>query len=181
MFQETNDEYDLELERVSRLIKDNNYHDFEINPQGAGIQHHYKQIRNNVIEDQTTGLMWQRGGSENMLTLKTAQDYIKELDQNNFAGFGDWRLPTLNEAMGLIESKRNKDGLYVDLIFDQKPFCLWTDDTFKTDGQTRAWFVNFVIGGCFELDITSSCCVRAVRSRSAHKYAIIVNDNLNSN
>ena len=177
MFQETNDEYDLEIKRVSRMIKAHDYFDFDINPGGKGIQHNYQHVNSDVIEDRATGLLWQRGGSENMLTIKNTVEYIKELNQNNLAGFSDWRLPTLSEALGLVESKRNKDGLYLDLIFDQKPFCLWTDDTFKTNGETRKWFVNFVIGGCFELDITSSCCVRLVRSQSVFKKTVNEKDN----
>lgn len=177
MSQDLKDEYDLELERVSRMIRENNYHDYDVNPEGAGIQHFYKQISGDVIEDKATGLEWQRGGSETMLNFEKKIEYVQDLNQHNFAGFNDWRLPTLNEALGLIESERNKDGLYVDPIFDQKPFCLWTNDTFKSDGETRVWFVNFVIGGCFELDITSSCCVRLVRSRSVVKKTAIEKDN----
>ncbi len=163
MFQELTDEYDLEIERVSRMIKAHQYFDFDINPGGQGVEHDYQHLSRDVIEDKATGLLWQRGGSETMLNLEKKIEYVQDLNQRDFAGFNDWRLPTLNEALGLIESQRNKDGLYVDPIFDQKPFCLWTNDTFESDGETRVWFVNFVIGGCFELDITSSCCVRAVR------------------
>ncbi len=163
MSQDFNDEYDMEMERVSRMIRENNYHDYDINPEGAGMQHIYKQISSDVIEDQATGLLWQRGGSEDMLSHDQTIDYIHELNQNSFATFNDWRLPALKEAMTLVEPQRNKYQLYVDLMFDQKPFCLWTTDTFISDGQTKTWFVNFVIGGCFDLSMSSSCCVRAVR------------------
>ena len=100
------DEYDLEVERVSRMIKENNYFDFDFNPKGSGIQHIYTYLSNDTIEDKSTGLIWQRGGSENMLNFDKTMDYIKELNQNNFAGFNNWRLPTLKEAMALMESQR---------------------------------------------------------------------------
>ena len=164
MSRDINDEYDLEVERVSRMITGNNYFDFDFNPKGSGIQHIYEHFSGDVVEDKATGLMWQRGGSEHMLNFAKTTDYLKELNQKKFAGFSDWRLPTLNEAMTLMEPQRNKAGLYIDLIFDQKPFCIWTNDNFKFDEQLWKWFVNFVIGGCFDLIITSSCCVRVVRS-----------------
>jgi hypothetical protein len=160
---ETKDEYDIEVERVSRMIQSNNYFDFDFNPKGSGSQHNYKFLDDNTIEDKVSNLIWQRDGSESMLNIDRTIEYINELNHSKHAGFNDWRLPTLKEALTLMEPERNNLGYFIDPIFNEHQFCIWTSDTFKFDDQTYAWSVNFVTGGCFDHDITSNCCVRAVR------------------
>ncbi|MGH7455338.1 MAG: DUF1566 domain-containing protein, partial [bacterium] len=75
-------------------------------PQGKGINHKYEvQQQGKVVVDHTTGLMWQQSGSPQFMTHENAEDYVAQLNKDRFAGFGDWRLPTLKEAMSLMEPK----------------------------------------------------------------------------
>ncbi|MFQ5629026.1 MAG: DUF1566 domain-containing protein, partial [bacterium] len=61
-----------------------------------------------------------------------------------FAGHNDWRLPTLEEAMTLVEQIPNSDGLYIDPVFDNKKrLWMWTSDR---DDANTAWYVNFNYG-----------------------------------
>ena len=59
----------------------------------------------------------------------------------------DWRLPTLEEAMSLMKSCQNNEGLYIDLIFNAKQRWIWTADQVK-DKPGAAWAVNFNGGYC---------------------------------
>lgn len=71
-------------------------------------------------------------------------------------------LGTIEEAMSLMESKKNKDGLYIDPVFDQKQRWIWTMDQ---PSASAAWYVFFSLGGCDDFDMeVYDRYVRAVRS-----------------
>jgi hypothetical protein len=73
------------------------------NPGGTGFDNDFEIINNRVVYDKASRLMWQRGGSEKYLFVDQTQDYIDSLNRVGFAGYRDWRLPTLEEAMSLME------------------------------------------------------------------------------
>jgi len=117
-----------------------------------------------VVIDRTTGLMWQQAVSSQQMIYSLATKWIVTLNQRGFAGFDDWRLPTLEEAMTLIERSPNNKGLYIDAIFNSKQrLWMWTSDRGEADS---VWYVNFNYGYS-QLNRTKSSnnYVRAVRLR----------------
>jgi len=68
--------------------------------------------------DFATGLMWQKSGSDNWLTHEKAKTYIQELNYNRFAGYSDWRLPTVDELKSLLTSEKQSNGMYINPIFE---------------------------------------------------------------
>jgi hypothetical protein len=81
-------------------------------------------------------------------------------DGKGFAGYRDWRLPTLEEAMSLMEPERKE--LYINPVFDNRQRWIWTADLYSA---SVAWFVSFYLGHCISLDIgIYDYHVRAVRS-----------------
>jgi hypothetical protein len=92
-----------------------------------------------VVIDHATGLMWHPSGSLKFMNLKEASDWIIELNAKNYAGYSDWRLPTLEEAASLLENSKQKN-LYIDRAFDRRQWCIWTGDTLSTH---LAWVVVF--------------------------------------
>jgi uncharacterized protein DUF1566 len=69
---------------------------------------------------------------------------IVDLNRSAFATFDDWRLPTLEEAMSLMEPEPiGPTGFHMDPIF--KPLAwIWTADRFVTrDGSVGAWIVFY--------------------------------------
>lgn len=54
-----------------------------------------------VAYDPSTELMWQQSVSPDILYYDEAEEYIAQLNQEKFAGFDDWRLPILDEALTL--------------------------------------------------------------------------------
>ena len=132
------------------------------NPTGTGIQNNFEKKSKNgeVVINHTCGLAWQQSGSEEYYTTyKEAKMYIKKINTEKFAGYDDWRLPTLEEAMSLMKPTRNKDGLYIDPSFDKKQRYIWTSDTYST---LSVWVVNFGRGSCGNGG--DNVFVRAVRS-----------------
>ena len=105
-----------------------------------------------VVVDNATGLMWHQGGSDYM-KWKKAKKWIRKLNKRGYAGYQDWRLPTVDEAVSLLEpSKKNKEYdvdlewtiLYIDPFFSGE-LKIWTGDECE-DGSVVAWGVDFNSG-----------------------------------
>ena len=93
----------------------------------------------NVITDPSTGLMWYPSGSQRFVNLKEAEEWIFDLNKKGYAGFSDWRLPTLEEAASLLENKK-RNNFYLNPAFDRKQWCIWTSDSLD---KIFNWMVVF--------------------------------------
>ncbi|MDM8522796.1 DUF1566 domain-containing protein [Desulfococcaceae bacterium HSG8] len=69
--------------------------------------------------------MWQQ--SDSRMNFEEAQAYIDDLSSRRFAGYNDWRLPTLEELESLLENK-NVYSLYIHPVFDGKRCWYWSSD-----------------------------------------------------
>ncbi len=120
--------------------------------------------RDEVVFDHVTGLMWQKSGSKKYLTYAEAQTYIKKLNQERFAGYDDWRLPTIPELKSLLEPEESSNGLYIDSIFDKTQRWCWSADRQSVSGSSSAaWYVSFYSGGVYWRAPDDTRYVRAVR------------------
>ena len=113
-----------------------------------------------VVVDKATGLMWHQNGSDSHMRYKKVKKWIRKLNKRGYAGYQDWRLPTVEEAVSLLEpSKRN--GLYIDPVFNTKQSFIWTGDRY---GSEAAWGVGFGEGNVYSLNYYNVFFVRPVRS-----------------
>ncbi len=154
----------LSVDQVKAMLVAKGFYDLTRNPGGKGISHQYRRITQNdepLVVDDATGLMWQQAGSAEYMVYEDAKKYIEKLNREKFAGYSDWRLPTLEEAMSLMEPGKNKEGLYIDPVFDKEKRWIWTADQ---SSASVAWVVNFTNGYCNDLRVgTDAIYVRAVR------------------
>jgi len=132
------------------------------NPTGKGIPHDYQvDSMGEIVYDAFTGRYWQKSGLDKSMTFKQASAHIKQINRQKPGGYSDWRLPTLEEAMSLMEPKKRSSGLYINPVFNKTQSWFWTADT---ESASRAWYVNFVNGNCVSYDIAYNYGhVRAVR------------------
>ncbi|MBD3337844.1 MAG: DUF1566 domain-containing protein [Candidatus Lokiarchaeota archaeon] len=150
---------------AAEMIRKFGFFDRRKNPESIVFNHKYitkTGQEDNIVIDKTTGLIWQRGGSlEEMQRKKAKVYYIKNLNKNKFAGYNDWRLPTLEEAMSLMRPERNNVKLFINSVFDFTQYWIWTSDL---DQDKSAWVVDFSNGDCFPASASVHFYVRAVRS-----------------
>lgn len=164
---------ELHEDAVKLMLQKNGFFASDWYWMGRGVRHRYELCGNSkLILDETTGLTWQQSGSKRGMSHVQARQYISNLNNQSFAGYVDWRLPTLEEAMSLMESTRkNRDlfksgsfknrELFIDSLFDKNQQYIWTSDK---ESARRAWYVIFNEGTCYYFSISFRCYVRAVRS-----------------
>jgi|GEM_PF-2193074 len=156
-------------EEIGRIIRERNFRDtnWGNNPDGDFPNEYEAQTLqgDKVIIDHTSGLMWQQDGSSENMTEIQAQHYIDELNKKPYAGYSDWRLPTIEELASLIEPKETK-GSFISPIFDIKGSWYGSSDKIKTtfESDQTPWGVSFasgyVIGGGY-----GNGYIRAVRTQ----------------
>ena len=107
---------------------------FTVDPKGA-------------VLDSRTGLMWQKTDSyhdrKKGMNWYEALEYVDGKNTEKFAGYNDWRLPTLDELRQLWDSKRpveSKDGDPIGLpkmFASGGSYYLWTGTERNLD---NAWY-----------------------------------------
>ena len=102
-------------------------HDYDIKTIRYVVIGGTREVYVEVVVDNATGLMWMREGSDNYLKWDEAQKWVTRLNQLGYAGYQDWRLPTLEEAASLLEPNK-RDGLYIDPVFSRRQDGCWTGD-----------------------------------------------------
>ena len=103
--------------------------------EGRIIEHNYKLETidgNKVVIDNVTGLMWHQSGSGGFgSSWQQAEEWVGKLNDKGYAGFHNWRLPTLEEAASLLRPTKDSGGLYIDKLFASTQKYLWTGDIYK--------------------------------------------------
>lgn len=121
---------------LQNMIKERNFFNRQYNP-GGSFPNAFVDNGDGTITDKVTGLMWQKGGSPSELPFNEAGKYLEELNLSRFAGYGDWRLPNMEELCSLLEGTPNKSGKFMDNFFDPKQSICWSADENQSYSGTR--------------------------------------------
>lgn len=78
--------------------------------------------KNGAFIDTDNDVMWKfsfesTDGKTDLYTFDEAKARFKGFDE--FNGFDDWRLPTLNECKGVLDYKLFRDAVKLDLLFNR--------------------------------------------------------------
>jgi hypothetical protein len=92
-----------------------------------------------TVTDIKTGLMWQQ--KEQTRYVYTSDVAVESAKSSNFAGYNDWRLPTIDELKSFIdiEFKQTHPKL---IYFNELKFCFWSSSR-----DVSAWSVGIKLGG----------------------------------
>ncbi len=135
----------LDDHQLDQLIQGGNFYDAERNPQGAFTNALADPGDGLTVIDERTGLMWQRGGLD-LCSSSSMKRRIAQLQAEGFAGHHDWRLPTLAEAMSLLEATTNTKGLHLAPCFSQAQPFIFVAARRKPTGY---WFVDYIRGRAY--------------------------------
>jgi len=151
--------------QVIDMIQKYNFYEAQFNPNG-GYPNRFVDNRNGTITDNETLIMWQKSGTREMVSWKKAPEYIDRLNNRKFAGYSDWRLPTLEELLTLTEPRHSRQGLYISSFFSQKQGIVASSDSCNYDGKNLPWYISFLrgISNCISYNLIDEFHVRAVRS-----------------
>jgi serine/threonine protein kinase len=153
----------LDSDSVKSMIKRNNFYDRIWNRYGRFNNQFEKKISGKriVIVDTTTGLMWYYSGSIRPMKHERVKGWVEWFNRQKFAGFGDWRLPTLKEAASLLTSANREDSLHINNIFSRTQKNIWTSNQYGING---AWVVRFDEGYMLGCPFDLENFIRPVRS-----------------
>jgi hypothetical protein len=158
---------------VKRMIENYNFFEKDLNESGD-FPNNLVDNGDGTITDRATGLMWQKEGSSSPLYHYKAKKYVSQLNRENFSGYSNWRIPTLEELWSLLEPEKNERGRYINSVFtDNQSKCWSGDPLFRTSIMRQ--IVNFERGqvdvavtptGAAHVNLTLNkrCFVRAVRT-----------------
>lgn len=160
----------LSMNQARAALLSKQFYDISENPGADGYPNDF-QDQGEVVIDRTSQLMWQKSGSNSYKNYYEAQNYINELNSKKWAGYNDWRLPTFEEAMSLMEKKK-QNGVYINPLFNSTKHTIWTADTLEPKDAgayaafgTRMWDVIYLDGGCTHVAASyDQIYVRAVRT-----------------
>ena len=151
----------LSVEAVRTMLVQKGHYDRFLNRSANGYPNRFgSQKDGTLLYDGFSGLTWQQSGSSTARNYQEALAYIDTLKLREYGGYDDWRLPTLEEAMSLMEPVRNEELLFIDPIFDRAQIWIWTSDK---ESASLAWYVHFNYGSCILNHVNDSLFVRAVR------------------
>jgi hypothetical protein len=132
-------------EDVAEIIKKWNFYDGDLNTGGSFENNLVSCGKKGVIVDQRTALMWQTHGLE-ISSLRTMNRMVEELNEKGFAGFNDWRLPSIEEAMSLMDQEANFKDIHLQDCFSKEQPFIFVAAQRKPGG---CWFVDYKHGRAF--------------------------------
>ena len=122
-----------------------NFFESQRRPQGGFTSFLVDNNDHLTVTDEHAGLVWQRGGLE-LASMRTVKLLVERLCKHGFAGWHDWRLPTLHEAMSLMLPGKNAQGLYLHPCFSEEQPFIFTAARCHPGGY---WLVDYRQGRVF--------------------------------
>lgn len=135
----------IQEEEIGDLVRKWNFFDSEHNPSGRFDNCLAAGGDERTIIDLKTGLMWQRGGLD-INSIRHMRKEIETINRSGYAGYHDWRLPTIEEAMSLMEPELNAKGVYLHPAFSRKQPFIFVEARRRPGGY---WFVDYKQGRLF--------------------------------
>ena len=136
---------ELSIGDIKSMLSKYNFYDKDFNPEGSFVND-FKDNRDGTVSDRATGLMWLIEAP--LVELEPAthwkpEDFLETLNKKQFAGYSDWRLPTIEELASLMCSRKIQ-GLYLDPVFSKKQSTFYfSADIRDTPRRITYWLADY--------------------------------------
>lgn len=147
------------------MVARHDFYDARTNAAGRGVGNRFEpRVAGDavVIDDKRTGLSWEKAGSGywNAAVIDKSHARIAALNDARYAGYTDWRLPTLEEAMSLVTPEPVRE-FHIAGVFDasEAPQMLTADTT----SSGAVWVVYLHEGMALPEATRYNAWTRAVR------------------
>ena len=114
----------LNDQELKTCVQKYNFFDKIYNDQGD-FANEFIDNKDGTITDRATGFMWEQSGSKKAKSWYLAKKYIKILNKKKFAGYKDWRIPTIEELYSLLQPVTNQQ-FYIHPVFATEPSLCWS-------------------------------------------------------
>ncbi|MBI5589467.1 MAG: DUF1566 domain-containing protein [Deltaproteobacteria bacterium] len=103
------------------------------------------------------------------------EDFIKALNDANYGGYNDWRLPTIKELAYIVNYSSPYPGAKIDTEYfpNTQPSWYWSSTT-NAGSTSYAWSVYFYYGDLYSNYKYGSLYVRAVRGGQSGSFGNLV-------
>ena len=133
-----------------------------------------------IATDTETGLVWCRfalgqvwrshhvHGDANVYAWSDILDAAQTFNrQGGFAGFSDWRVPSINELKTLLDRSQPNTGQHFieNQVFLNNPHWIWSSSVYAGYGG-GSWFINFSDGMAINESQSFHRAVRLVRGQA---------------
>ena len=156
-----------------------------------------KSIDGLTVKDEVTGLTWQKSYDSGTYYWASIQTVVDNLNNQNYGGYGDWRVPTIKELYSLWDASVGWpyiDTDYFDITYiDEQELShaiFWSSDKYtgvmgnisangETPGAELAFGVNFGTGHIksYSISIGPKHQVRCVRGNLSYGVNLFQNNN----
>lgn len=138
----------------------------------------YQANSNGTATDLQTGLMWMRcalgqtwdsqnskcSGSASQYTWQSALQFVQTFNQGGgYAGYTDWRLPSLRELMSIDRFHCTNPTINLDVFPDTPAQTFWSSSPLEAFGGD-IWGLDFGTGQAVFDPLTGSYAIRLVRA-----------------
>jgi len=118
-------------------------------------------VKDGALVDALTNLAWQQSGSDSIMSWDQADRYVLSLNRQKFGGYENWRLPTVNELLSLLNPPPPGEDFCFQSPLSSVQKWIWSGDT---RSKRAAWFVDVEMGFVASGDILDRYYVKAVCS-----------------
>lgn len=166
------------LSKTAHVLVERNYYARDLYDNGIGFTNSFISHRDSssltdpillpidssVIYDVASCLYWPRAPSSESMNYEDALDYVEQLNNKSVGGYNNWRLPSWEEAMSLMQRDTTETGMHIDTLFKELPGQIWTGSEIT---KRHTWRLDFRNGRLEGVSPDNICQVWAVRTSAA--------------
>jgi len=133
---------DFSMGDVKSMLSKYNFYDRFRNKNGT-FTNNFVDNDEETVTDFATGLLWEKHAYSGSIKWSDVDSYISKLNDEEFAGYSDWRLPTIEELASLLDKDCRPLNMSDIFTYDEGHGgdAYWSADT---NGIGRAYYIDLI-------------------------------------